>query len=1800
MPFFPPVPPVGLGYGGAAYGWAPYGGGALPRPPVPTTGGYGGQQYGYNSYGSLDITPPRVSSAISLDGFRVEVYFSEEMADNAALVLAANYTFTPTTGAPVTASKVDKGTAGTQGGYTSVVVTHTGTTLGGNFTVAVLNVEDVVGNPILGPPANEAAFLAYGDVTKVTVTPTAGDAATLQFQTSLGGSQDLLTEAVFTPGVEDPSSYDISTTYPVPLTIEDITHPVGVDASKVAFEVQGMTSASYDLTVGPAEAIEYDGDVLPSAATDFLGVEVGTGTSTASVPTGLLLAKAVGDLYGWTFEDTSGKVLPSSSYRLTTVLNAAAATYSPPLYDAAVGSVSFSDGAVQVDITLTKVSGVDVIEVTSGAFTVQVPASWSTGATTFSLLRNQKADIYTVLVNGVPLVSQLSAVFTGVPTINAGARVLLGVTYQVAGFKVASLDVTSSQTVFTTAWNFLHEISGTFTGSVAMTNDRLLTQKGPLVKGWGDATPATEQDVEVRVNGTAVDIARVNPYTGTIFPTIPIPLMPVGSMTVAVDYKWFPAPSFPMLLNTPGLVLNKWDLPRGHTGGVPSPLPAGHQGTSDDSRFPMGVALPPQDRPQPIHIGHRFIGFEKDYSALFNSPNTLVFNRDPHRVSVPGIEDTCEASAATFDGTTTPQQAEDPWQLDGTDSGSVVGNGTYNLVDASSGSYETGTAAVYYREVDLSCPGTATIAGRIQLQSYLTDGVFTGVGLGFHDNFRLYVLGLLVVNDVQHVGLLTNAALPHLEASWEIGPSALATITSTTTFTVPSTSFPQYAEVGTRIQVLSGSQTGIYTIAACGIDEYEGTVTVTLESMTPFPADYTLYGNDTATVVFETPWDTELVSFRLIGTYHEDDEQRSLQAFVGGSLSGEVGTLTGTEVAAYPADTSLLIPTGDEGRVLWGSLSRRATNDAIWSFARYGTLPDALVSTIRGLVVAAEMSQTPEEDANHEWWITNTFGYSEIDSSGDTLLLKSTSASSGTVDLTFGYERLEPAFTRRVFADTDAEFRVESGTLGAGDAIVRVRDDLRDVQLKTILYREPTLPSAGVRRLADIGNTSLSGLLTPVEAGWLASSTNTLATPFVRQQLLTITKADGASGFWESTLSSGLDDTGGRIIEARLAVTSYTADVGGNVGPTWGAHIGTTALAPQDVRITLKASPSRVVLTDSTGVAHGSFPFAWTDGSFHTYRVVADLTAATAVLVIDDVVQGSVSLALFAATTGSTVVRIGAQGAGGVSVAVFDSLSIQAVPDSVLRRTLGVLRGGAADPDTLNGYEIPRTDGTSVPNSDPSATIEQMDWSSYLRVRVHLDQTWGVSIYRPDIPPPPWFTGDFATQITDPTAAWINVEYRRLPRHSDSLGSVAFGALDSQSVTQQRWKQVRYRLYNTPDEDYIAPQGMVFNRANVVHSGEFETDVTPEVVTVASLTTTMVSIRSANMNADRVFSVVVDGTLIPSTGWVFDAESQTVTLSTALPSIRYPVTITFAPAKPVTETYVCSQPFSGSVTKLNEGTPPFETSQVGTSTSQMVFGSKFNDPSDTLNDPDFILNDPYRTVEFTDPDGSLYEDLTFCTVNDGESENMLSIACDGPAPESGLAAMAISGDFVSDQFSVPGGPAGAWGGGSPSIKGTQSQFDQSSILCASGGNFLGGTLGPGSAVMQPNYPGPVTSPPPPGLGMGLNQETRLLLRTVTPYAEDLSIDTSVDDNTPPSSPDATLDPNPDGTPGVNLHGACASRTTDYAADGVSRLGPWGGLDSLSSSLLGGGAQLTGVELILNGGAAIGSPVVTDFQIEAAN
>jgi hypothetical protein len=272
------------------------------------------------------------------------------------------------------------------------------------------------------------------------------------------------------------------------------------------------------------------------------------------------------------------------------------------------------------------------------------------------------------------------------------------------------------------------------------------------------------------------------------------------------------------------------------------------------------------------------------------------------------------------------------------------------------------------------------------------------------------------------------------------------------------------------------------------------------------------------------------------------------------------------------------------------------------------------------------------------------------------------------------------------------------------------------------------------------------------------------------------------------------------------------------------------------------------------------------------------------------------------------------------------------------------------------------------------------------------------------------------------------------------------------------WNDVRYRVFTNTSVDYRAPQGMALNRWNVITSNEFARDTTPEEVVVASVTRFRVSLRPCHIFADRVFAVRVDGVTVPQDLWRFNKDSQEIAFLPGLPSEGYPVNVVFAPGRPVTNTYLQSQPFGQSPTILNERTPTFQESQSGTAAySTVAFNTVSGDGGRTPKfppagpaDPEYFLRDQYLVRQASDTD-ALYERMDFYQLEDGGQRGRISSYCEGGPGANGTWAtteFALAGEALTDRYA---------GRVRPPVGLRPGSYRYS--LLASGGGFEDGVLG---------------------------------------------------------------------------------------------------------------------------------------------
>lgn len=1659
----------GLHTGGTGYGLAGYGGTAhWPASPMAIEGGYGGDPYGLGPYGSTDRVPPQISSALSISDWEIEVFFTEGMMPgDPSLVDPSNYTLVPVTGAaPSTVESVAVGTVGTVdvvnddyvAEVTSVILRHSGTTLGGTYTLRGEGPVDLAGNPMA---PSEVSLLARGGAPPHSIQPTAGDKLLVTWE------QPMLLPAEYpaTPSdnprltIEDVAEWafeddrGVTPVYPIPLTVQSIDFPFNGNATQAEVTTLGQTSILYRSRISPSFITDWsaaDGDPTSAASADYSATITDLTGAISGSAYRLTATPGVG-FGSLNFQDLTGKADAGATLRLDASFQVVG--YTPPVADVQnMFGLAYQEDSVDIQLWCGYDGVLDQPTLwvwSSGAFAIKVTGyDWTTGAHTVSIVLNQKSGKAVWLFDGHPIYATDLGNLNAGPALGYGLAAVNSERATLTGdliLDITQIQWTASSTVYSGAWNFLHEETAQFTGSNALARSWLRTHRGPLVKGHGDGTPATKQDVTVEVNGIEVEVSKVNPYIGRVELAVPIPRMPPGTLEVEVDYQWMASPRMYMQgLNTKGVVLNKYDNSTGRNnlpgrGQESQNLPNHPKGSAPTQRYPYTILLgPPKSRPTPKLIGHRYMGFERGYSALLNSATTLRLNSHPHRYQVAGFTHASASTSVAFDGSTDPQRAREPWALFGSDTGHQnPAEGTYTVIDAVAGNPDPGNEplALYHRDIDISFPASVFVVSRFVVPDVgASDGVYTGISFGLHDDVNLYLVGALQVNGLEHVGLVLNPDKPHLVESWQIGPQATLTVNAgQDTCTAATSEIPQDLTVGDRFQVLEGAQAGTYTLTDV-IRQTDGTSTLTVEPQ--FPAFHDLWGNKFPVAIFETKWSGKPATYRL--TVNPRAQVAVLQ--MSGGRTSTITHIDGTVPAllAAPSETSLLLPpatteeagVGTRGSVFFGSASRQASNQVEWSFFRYGVVPDS--ASVRGHVqaVATDFSQyLPDENPNDfGWYRANSFGDGFL--SLGSLVIKSTSnlASAGPKE---GYGRHEAFLTTQAGLDLRANWRVESGSTAGGQIILN--NGQRQALYANLLYTE----QGSQRQLVEMPVVGMTGMVDPTSQGWVDTSNSDLTKTFYQQAFQTT----GEGGWLGQMVGDLTNASAGRIFEMEIRVPSHTANANGDTGIEMTGEVGDGPF--RAVTLALRGGGTKGVRLISGTTIIGQFDFSWDDGGKHFFRCVADTATMTLLTYVDDTLRSTLDLALFThAASGNQYMSLGSFGTdingaddAAISATVeWRSASMQALPAAHVKRTMGVALRPLDDITGINDWAIPRTDNTNLPNSNLTAVVVEWDWRSDMETRLVLDPLWGVSVLRPDLALPAGYLPEdettpatgFHTRKAEPSAAWLNVEYGRLPKVSERFGTVLFGNL-SGDVAQSRWASLSYEIYRHWKDDLKQPEGMVLNRFNVISSSELGKDKAMEVVETETLDGRRLTLKPFHIYASRVYKVVDGTTVFTDESYEFDRASQTLTLvpdgdgnPRTFSADHALVSVVFVPGKPVTETYLKSQSLLQSLTKLNEGTPPYPKSQVASTEKRVAVGNDLRG----LDDPDVtqavnILGDADRFLDHEAPNdiGDLdtyYEQMSFFEKDNGGETGLLQFPCEATKLD-GLSGWAdTEGDGIYD------------------------------------------------------------------------------------------------------------------------------------------------------------------------------------------
>ena len=1318
-------------------------------------------------------------------------------------------------------------------------------------------------------------------------------------------------------GFGDVGNYLLTTDYPVTPNVLGGSF----EQDSVTLYCQGMTSVEYDLTIGSASA--FSGSVVDALEQDFL--------------------------------DASGRLDKTSTYQISATLDHLHIGCSLVVSD---GEASLTIGFEEKTIRLSSAPSLDFA----------VTYEWSSHHN-ITLIRNQSTGHIALLVDGDTVFSGSLTDIQEPATFAAGVRVS-----SVSGVS-ASVSATASNTLFLADGNFVHELKAKFLGLDDLAKNRIQVKRGPLTKGWGDATPAGINDVSIRVNGVNSSVVDVNPYLGLIYLETPVPKMPVGEIAVEVDYYWFENPQMSFQsLNHPGLVLNKWDQrknPEVQSDTLAAETIGG--GSVEGERYPISLTLMRPPRVKPKWVSHRHIGFDKSYTASLNSPNALVLNSNP----LGGRK------RKRYD------QMSQNGQFEGFLSEKWFGRGNLTLQAGEDGysTLSSDLAAAVAHKVDLNPVGAqVTLVGRARCSEavQVSDRLGLGPAIAFHDSKDLRLLAAVEIDGISHIAMLTGNEIDNPD-SWQPVHYSDVRFLSGGRIEVPEQELPELFGEGLRVVVPVGEQAGSYTVQSV---EKLSTGDYWVYVTPDFPFDVNLWGGGEGTVYFEAPWKESAFNLHLVG--------RADNAAIGVSFTGATSFQRVVDIPSVSAhnlygygDIPLDLTEDGRGEVLFGNLVAGGSSD--WDFVRYITVPDDFILSSIGHLETLTLADVPSERSL--WRKTSSLG--QVSTDGDLLTMKS----EGGIDQKLGFEKLDALIPRMGGIEVSAEFQVTHPN-GWGDAGIRVGGPNHDVLLSTIPYTED-----GIFKSSSV---SLIGSGSFDEQGWRNLRFQTV----LEGSRVHIEKVDRQP----CSITNELPNAGAsksRSLQTRLTFQHATY----NDLDDAGFIIGIDA---NDKTVALLFAKNKLILTSDGTTYLGEVAFDWLDNQQHSYHIkTGDLSASgtDVELWVDGISMLKVPLADFDGSGSNVRVYMLGFGIPEFGLDVHSLQYQEAMPLSV-KKTLGIWKGG--EYANLDSWELP---------TDDDGNIVEMDWQNdQISVMLVVDPAWGVSLLRPDLPTPPYDTKG-RTSRHDSKGAWATVEWEHLPFLRSKIANLHFGMQNPAAQSESVWDHFRYRVYIDENEDKLPPRHAVLNRWNVLSSGEYTGDITLENARL-KIRGDLILVTESNITAKRVFHVAVNGTLLSQDAWSFDPQKQTIKLDNSY-SRSSVAEITFSPGRPITKSYLLNQPLKDGITNLNEGTPPYLLTQLSKLQRQVLNAPPRADEAvdPIAEDPAFEANDPTRLVEFSHD--SAYSSVDFFQVDNGAETGVLSTPDDGIAPAKGLAHIDLHGRMFAETLAPPPAYPFEQGGGAP-------------------------------------------------------------------------------------------------------------------------------------------------------------------------
>jgi hypothetical protein len=643
-------------------------------------------------------------------------------------------------------------------------------------------------------------------------------------------------------------------------------------------------------------------------------------------------------------------------------------------------------------------------------------------------------------------------------------------------------------------------------------------------------------DVQAYVNSLPVTVDAVFGLLGAVV----LSAKPGGTDTVTIDYSYLNnPPSRFMRLGTFEFNLNQL----GNNGlcGFPQHRYRARSHLIDPSRTPDLISPV-----IPRKIGWRYKGLERAYTAVLNDPNTLLLNVPSNRIAYPVLVERIPEVTIRYDPTSLPQDATDPWTLEGDGTFSLAAGGNQlTIIDSNIQTGPDSEPPFFTHTIDVRALSFISAAFRAKVDDYEPDGVFTGVGFGLSDGKNVAVAGFIITEAVNLSSGITMAN--DIRAKFEahlIYPAAHSPDDTSDYLDVVDASdltslvilvnelkskFNSHLSKGGA----SGVHKNIDTVnPAVSADATDLTTALALinELRTNFNAHRNEVGvhfsGDGVNVVEEvkqigilkkdgfaefaeswgastTDW-SEYVTYRI---YRDSDGNIELY------LSGGTDPIVSVNVSDLPALSDLGARFDPLQQAFFGSIRREATSNSKWQFIRVNVNPIESDLIEDNKSVNYDASVIPEQDPTAPWITVGHGGFERV-LSGNILLLDSTAQAAeddvAALGLSTGayrgFLRFEPILSRDTTISIEFDAAVDYYTFGLSNttAGLFLEDNNLSVQFMFLQFSpsaagtvgtvtEPFTIISGDQFSFKIGNSATVSIPPPPAGGGFTSAATTAA-----------------------------------------------------------------------------------------------------------------------------------------------------------------------------------------------------------------------------------------------------------------------------------------------------------------------------------------------------------------------------------------------------------------------------------------------------------------------------------------------------------------------------------------------------------------------------------------------------------------------------------------------------------------------------------------------------------------------------------